>query len=157
MPAPKGYSTATLVDHIGHEFGSTKPLQIDQSRINTFADVTGDHQWIHVEPETAKQRSPFGNTIAHGFLTLSLMAAGIADEELGIAPPDAQGVLNYGTNKVRFLTPVLTDSTVTTTYKLVHAEERGEGRVLVTFEATMSIEGVQKPAVVAELLAMVLA
>ena len=154
MPAPKGYSVATMKKFIGHDFGESKPISVDQIRINTFADVTGDHQWIHIHPEMAKKHSPFGATIAHGFLTLSLMASDVQD--VGVAPPDAKGVLNYGANKVRFLNPVITDSTVSTSYKLKDVEEKGEGMQLITIEATMSIEGQEKPAIVAELLAMVL-
>ena len=156
MAAPEGYSVATMKDFVGHEFGSSAAVEVDQIRINTFADVTGDHQWIHIHPEMAKKHSPFGGTVAHGFLALSLMAAAIGDDKLGIAPKDAKGILNYGCNKVRFLMPVLTDSKVSTSYKLVAAEERGEGRQLITVEATMTVQGMPKPAVVAEILAMVL-
>ncbi|MEM6727930.1 MAG: MaoC family dehydratase [Pseudomonadota bacterium] len=153
MATPEGYSCATMKDFIGHEFGSTEPVEINQIRINTFADVTGDHQWIHVHPEMAKKHSPFGGTVAHGFLVLSLLAGDIAD--IGIVPKDAKGVLNYGTDKVRFLMPVLTDSKVSNSYKLIGVEEKGEGRLLIKVEATTHIVGMPKPAVVAEVLAMV--
>ncbi|MEO0664467.1 MAG: MaoC family dehydratase [Pseudomonadota bacterium] len=153
MPAPKGYSSATMKDFIGHDFGSAEPMTINQIRINTFADVTEDHQWIHVHPEMAKKHSPFGTTVAHGFLVLSMLAGSIAD--IGIVPKDAKGVLNYGTDKVRFLTPVLVDSTVINSYKLIGVEEKGEGRLLAKVEATTTIQGMPKPAVVAEVLAMI--
>lgn len=153
MPAPDGYTCTTIKDFIGHDFGASEPMQINQIRINTFADVTGDHQWIHVHPDMAKKHSPFGTTVAHGFLVLSMLAGSIGD--VGIIPKDAKGVLNYGTDKVRFLTPVLVDSTVVNSYKLVSAEEKGEGRLLVKVEATTTIEGMPKPAVVAEILAMI--
>ncbi|MEL6959154.1 MAG: MaoC family dehydratase [Pseudomonadota bacterium] len=153
MAAPKGYTCATLQDFIGHDFGSSEPMLVNQIRINTFADTTGDHQWIHTQPAMAKKHSPFGTTVAHGFLVLSMLAGSIGD--VGIIPKDAKGVLNYGTDKVRFLTPVLVDSKVVNSYKLVSAEEKGEGRILVKVEATTTIEGMPKPAVVAEILAMI--
>ncbi|MEM8591622.1 MAG: MaoC family dehydratase [Pseudomonadota bacterium] len=153
MAAPKGYSCATMKDFVGHDFGSSPEVEINQIRINTFADVTGDHQWIHVHPEMAKKHSPFGTTVAHGFLVLSMLAGSIG--ETGIVPKDAKGVLNYGTEKVRFLMPVLVNSKVSNAYKLIGAEEKGEGRLLIRVEATTTISGMPKPAVVAEVLAMV--
>ena len=153
MAAPKGYTCATMKDFIGHDFGTSDPIEVNQIRINTFADTTGDHQWIHVHPEMAKKHSPFGTTVAHGFLTLSLMAASIAD--IGIVPKDAKGVLNYGVDKARFLTPVLVDSKITNSFKLVGVEEKGEGRLLIRVEAQTDIVGMPKPAIVAEVLAMV--
>lgn len=154
MPAPQGYTVATMKDFVGQDFGTSKPLEIDQIRINTFADVTGDHQWIHVNPDMAKKHSPFGGTVAHGFLTLSLMAASI--QEIGIVPSDAKGVINYGIDKVRFLTPVLVDSKVSTSYKLTGVEPKGEGQQIIRVEATVSIEGMPKPALIGDVLAMVI-
>ncbi|MEM9717370.1 MAG: MaoC family dehydratase [Pseudomonadota bacterium] len=155
MAAPKGYTCTTMKDFVGHDFGTSEPIDINQIKINTFADVTGDHQWIHVHPEMAKKHSPFGATVAHGFLTLSILAASIS--EMGLIPKDAKGVLNYGVEKVRFLTPVVVDSQITNSFKLVGVEEKGEGRLLVRVEATTNIIGMPKPAVVAEVLAMVIA
>ena len=153
MPAPKGYSCATMKDFVGHEWATSEEADINQIRINTFADCTGDHQWIHIHPEMAKKHSPFGNTVAHGFLVLSMLAGSIGD--IGLVPKDAKGVLNYGTDKVRFLTPVLVDSKVVNTFKLVGVEEKGSDRLLVRVEATTTIVGMSKPAVVAEILAMI--
>lgn len=153
MAAPEGYTTATIKDFIGHDFGTSEPVEINQIRINTFADCTGDHQWIHVHPEMAKKHSPFGGTVAHGFLVLSMLAGAIS--ETGIVPKDAKGVLNYGTDKVRFLTPVLTNSKVTMGYKLTSVEQKAKDRQLIKVEATTNIVGMPKPAVVAEVLAMV--
>ncbi|MEO0343164.1 MAG: MaoC family dehydratase [Pseudomonadota bacterium] len=155
MPAPKGYTCATMKDFVGHDFGSSEPMEVNQIRINTFADTTGDHQWIHVHPEMAKKHSPFGSTVAHGFLTLSILAASIQD--MGLVPKDAKGVLNYGVEKVRFLTPVVVDSKITSSFKLAGVEEKGEGRLLVRVECETHIVGMPKPAVVAEVLAMVIA
>lgn len=154
MPAPKGYSVRTLKDFVGHDFGASEPIHVDQIRINTFADVTGDHQWIHVDVAKAKKHSPFGGPVAHGFLTLSLMAAAVSSA--GVVPPDAQGVVNYGVEKVRFLAPVLSGGTVRAHFKLSEVEPKGDDRQLLRVEASVSIEGSDKPALVGELLAMVI-
>ncbi|WP_037314039.1 MaoC family dehydratase [Ruegeria halocynthiae] len=153
MPAPENYTTRTLKDHIGHDFGLSDPIHVDQPKINGFADVTGDHQWIHVDVEKANH-SPFGGTIAHGFLTLSLLAA--ATETSGIVPSDAKAVLNYGLDKARFLAPVPAGATVRSRFKLAGVEDKGAGNQLIRLEATLQADGSDKPAVVAELLAMVI-
>ena len=156
MAAPKGYECATMKDFVGHDFGTSEPLDINQIRINTFADVTGDHQWIHTNPDMAKKHSPFGSTVAHGFLTLSILAAAI--QATGVVPKDAKGVLNYGVENVRFLTPVPVDSKIISSFKLSSVEEKGEGRLLVRVACeTKVVGGGDKPAVVAEVLAMVIA
>jgi acyl dehydratase len=154
MPAPKGYSTGTLKDFIGHDFGASAPIKVDQVRINTFADVTGDHQWIHVDVEKAKKHSPFGGPVAHGFLTLSLMAAAVASA--GVVPADAQGVLNYGLDKIRFIAPVPAGAKITAAFKLAGVEDKGDKRQLLRIETTVSVEGSDKPAIVGEVLAMVI-
>ena len=154
MAQPENYSTKTLVDHIGHDYGVSDPIIVDQDMINGFADVTGDHQWIHVDVEKATKHGPFGGPVAHGFLTLSLNAA--ASESAGVAPPDAKAVLNYGLGSVRFPGPVLSGSPVRAQYKLVNVENKGPGYQLITLEATLQAEGADKPAVVAEFLAMVI-
>lgn len=153
MPAPKGYSVSTLKDHIGHDFGQSEPIKVDQVRINTFADVTGDHQWIHVDVERAKKESPFGGPVAHGFLTLSLMASGV--ESAGIVPPDAQGVINYGLDEVRFLAPVPSNQSIRVNFVLSKVEDKGKGRQLMHISAQAQVDGADKPAVTAKLLAMV--
>lgn len=154
MSAPKGYSVRTLKDFVGHDFGASEPMNVDQIRINTFADVTGDHQWIHVDVAKAKKHSPFGGPVAHGYLTLSLMAAAVASA--GVVPPDAQGVLNYGLEKIRFLAPVPSGGTVRAHFKLLAVEAKGDDRQLLRVEASVSIDGSDKPALVGELLAMVI-
>ncbi len=153
MPAPNGYSTRTLKNYVGHDFGASDPIKIDQVRINTFADVTGDHQWIHVDVERAKKHSPFGGPVAHGFLTLSLMAAAVASA--GVVPADAQGVINYGLDKIRFITPVPVGVTITATFKLAGVEDKGDKRQLIRVETAVNVEGSDKPAIVGEVLAMV--
>jgi acyl dehydratase len=138
---------------VGTEISLSDWLEIDQDRIDRFAEVTGDHQWIHVDRERAAA-GPFGATIAHGFLSLSLlpMLSGSPFLEL----PGVLGGLNYGMDKVRFLTPVKCGARVRTRVRMLAAEEKGPGRVLVTNETTMEIEGEEKPALVSVNLAMVL-
>lgn len=154
MAVPHNYSTSTLKDHVGHDFGETEPVMVDQDRINGFADVTGDHQWIHTDIERSKAESPFGGTIAHGFLTLSMLAASVQDA--GVVPKDAAGVVNYGIDKVRFIAPVPSGTRLTARFRLAGVEDKGKGRQLVRIEASATPEGSDKPAVLAELLAMVM-
>ncbi|HYZ24369.1 MAG TPA: MaoC family dehydratase [Rhodopila sp.] len=153
MPAPKGYSARTLKDFVGYDFGASAPIRVDQVRINTFADVTGDHQWIHVDVERARKHSPFGGPVAHGYLTLSLMAAAVY--VAGVIPADAQGVINYGLEKIRFIAPVPAGARISANFKLAEVEDKGDKRQLVRVEATVNVEGADKPAIVGELLAMV--
>jgi acyl dehydratase len=153
MPAPNGYSTRTLKDFVGHDFGASAPIKVDQIRINTFADVTGDHQWIHVDVEKAKKHSPFGGPVAHGFLTLSLLAAAVGSA--GVVPADAQGVINYGLENIRFLAPVPAGATITASFKLAGVEGKGDKRQLLRVEAVANVEGSDKPAIVGEMLALV--
>ncbi len=155
MPAPAGYTTATMRDFIGHDFGGSTPVVIGQPRIDGFADVTGDHQWIHVDVERARAESPFGGPIAHGFLTLSLLAAAVSDA--GVVPADASGVVNYGLDKIRFLAPVPAGATVACGFKLAGVEDKGAGRQLLRLEAAVRVEGSDKPAVVGEMLALIVA
>ncbi|MDP5217666.1 MaoC family dehydratase [Ruegeria sp. 2205SS24-7] len=128
MTAPASYSTQTLADAVGHDFGPSDPFEITQEMINNIADVTGDHQWIHVDVEKATKFGPFGGPVAHGFLTLSLLAA--ATESSGVVPPDAKAVLNYCSGKVRFLAPVLAGSSVRSNFKLVGVLRRGAGAAI---------------------------
>lgn len=154
MPQPENYSVSTLSDHIGHDFGTSDPIVVSQEMINGFADVTGDHQWIHVDVEKATKFGPFGGAVAHGFLTLSLLAA--STESVGVAPGDAKAVVNYGLGSVRFPVPVLSGSTVRARYTLTGVEPKGPGAQLMTLKAELKADGADKPAVVAELLAMVM-
>ncbi|WP_313012156.1 MaoC family dehydratase [Brevundimonas sp.] len=136
---------------IGHEVGLSKWFEVDQARIDAFADCTEDHQFIHVDPEAAKA-TPFGGTIAHGFLTLSLASAMSYD---AVAPLDGvmMGV-NYGFDKLRFLAPVRAGSRIRGRFKLLSAEDKGGGRWLLKHELTVEIEGEDKPALIAEWLGM---
>ena len=146
MPHP-----SELASLIGQEVGVSKWFEIDQARINAFADTTEDWQFIHVDPEAAKQ-TPFGGTIAHGFLTLSLASAMSYD---AVKPLDGvvMGV-NYGFDKLRFLAPVPAGSKVRGRFRLLSAEDKGGGRWLIKHELTVEIEGGEKPALIAEWLGM---
>lgn len=154
MAAPEGYKTQTMSDFVGQDFASPAAILIDQDRINGFAEATGDHQWIHVDVERARKESPFGAPIAHGFLTLSLLAAEAINS--GVIPADAKAALNYGLGKVRFLAPVTAGSEVRASYKLASVEDKGKGRSLLTIESTLGETDADTPAVVAELMAMVI-
>ena len=137
---------------IGTEVGVSDWVLIDQDRINKFADATMDHQFIHVDPE---QATPvFGSTIAHGFLSLSLVAGIPFDQEIGLVLEGTKMGLNYGLDKVRFLSPVPVDSEVRIRMKCIDISEKNPGQYLAKTEVTMEIKGVEKPALVAETLSM---
>lgn len=132
----------------GKTLGVSEWLLVDQDMINKFADATGDHQFIHVNEEMAKM-TPFGGTIAHGFLTLSLFPVLMAKSDC----PHVDGVkmgVNYGGNKVRFLAPVRSGKRVRGHFKLIELEEKRPGQWQQTLEFTVEIEGEDKPAVMAE-------
>ncbi len=140
-----------LQARIGEEIGVSRWFEIDQARIDAFAGITEDRQFIHVDPEAAA-KTPLGGTIAHGFLTLSLGAAMSYD-----AVPVLDGVsmgFNYGFDKLRFLQPVRAGSRVRGRFKLLSVEDKGAGRWLVGYELTVETEGSDKPALVAEWLGM---
>lgn len=141
--------TITTMDElpglVGQQLGQSDWLTIDQERINTFADVTGDHQWIHVDVERAKA-GPFGGTLAHGMLTQSL-AVGLSTDLLRVT--GAASAVNYGTNRVRFPSPVLGGSRVRLTTSLLDVTPIAGGVQAVT-SYVMEVEGSEKPALVAE-------
>ena len=136
---------------VGQEVGLSRWITVDQARIDAFARITEDEQFIHVDPERAKS-TPFGGTIAHGFLTLSLASAMSYD---AVVPLDGvvMGV-NYGFDKLRFLAPVPAGSRVRGRFRLLSAEDKGGGRWLLKHELTVEIEGGDKPALIAEWLGM---
>ena len=148
-----GYSMNTVTEYIGRELGVSGWHLIDQDRIDAFAKCTEDHQWIHVDVERAKRESPFGGTIAHGYLTLSMLAP--LQQEIGVIPDDAGQAINFGLDKLRFLTPVMAGSRIRMRATLVSVEDRGKGRLLLKTENTFEIEGRDKPALTAESLALV--
>jgi len=131
----------------GSELGVSDWVLVDQARIDTFAECTNDHQFIHVNPEMAKQ-TPFGGTIAHGFLTLSLLS-GMAYEVLPGIEGAKMGV-NYGMNKLRFIAPVRSGKRIRARFKLLEVADRGPGVLQATTEVSVEIEGEEKPALLAE-------
>ena len=143
-----------LQANIGQDCGTSDWLEIDQQRINDFADVTQDHQFIHVDPEKAKQ-SPFGGTIAHGYLTLSLLAYFMQSGGVGVDVPSRTMGVNYGLDKLRFLQPVPSGARVRASAKLAEATEKNPGQYLFKLLVTVEIEGADKPALIAETLTMV--
>jgi len=132
----------------GRDLGHSDWLTIDQDRINAFAEVTEDRQFIHVDPDRARSESPFGGTIAHGFLTLSLLSH--LGKQVFPEIRDKALTINYGLNKVRFLHPVLAGARVRVHIRMASAEEREPGRYMCVFESRVEIEDIETPALVAE-------
>jgi acyl dehydratase len=151
----EGYSLRTIAQFVGCPLGVTDWVVIEQKRIDQFAECTDDHQWIHVDVERATRESAFGATVAHGYLTLALLAR--FTYEVGLVPPDAGQAFNYGLDRVRFMTPVRAGARVRDRVTLLTVEEKGPGRMLVKAQHTIEIEGDDKPAMVAEALAMLVA
>src|SRR3954451_24096780 len=141
---------AELPSWVGKEVGPGEWHEITQERVDQFAEATGDHQWIHVDPERAAA-GPFGGTIAHGYLTLSLVP--MLNWELWTFTGAAMGV-NYGSDKVRFLTPVRVGSRVRLRVKVLSVDPRPDGSLLVKNQATVEVEGSEKPALVAHTLSL---
>lgn len=155
MSSIKEYRVASIEDFVGRELGVSDWTVVDQARIDDFARCTGDTQWIHVDVERATRESPFGGTIAHGYLTLSLLAPLAMD--IGVIPEDASAGLNYGLDKVRFMTPVKAGARVRNRVSLLSVERKSGGRVIVKTKNELEIEGEDKPALIAETLAMLIA
>ena len=139
-------SIRDLASRVGQEVGVSPWLTVDQARIDTFAKAIDDFQWIHVDPERAKG-SPFGGTIAHGFLTLSLLSH-LAERTFSFS--DRRMGVNYGLNRVRFTSPVPSGARVRARFTLAKFEAIEGNGVQVTWNVTVEIEGKDKPALVAE-------
>ncbi|WP_291844147.1 MaoC family dehydratase [Maricaulis sp.] len=149
MPVIKKEDLAAAV---GTEIGVSGWTEISQEQINTFADVTDDHQFIHIDPERAVRETPFGGTIAHGFLTLSMLSSLAAGTTLVL-----EGIvmgINYGFEKVRFLTPVRAGKRVRGRFTLADAVERNPGQWMLKYDVTVEIEGEDKPALMAQWLTL---
>ena len=138
-------------NYVGQETGVSEWLEITQERINQFADATNDHQFIHVDPEMAKA-TPWGTTIAHGFLTLSLLSYMSAQN--GFMPDGMQMAINYGADKVRFMEAVPVNSKIRARNVLTDVQYKKNGRWLLKTTCTIEIEGKDKPAAIVEALAM---
>ena len=147
--AARENALSVLKERLGQASEPTDWFEITQDRVNGFADATLDQQWIHVDPERAKD-GPFGQPIAHGQLTLSIMSFLPGGQDVGLPAVDGMKLgINYGWNKVRFMNPVGVGSKIRTRGKLVSAEEKGEMLEVIN-EMTVEIEGEDKPACVAE-------
>jgi acyl dehydratase len=137
-----------LKSKVGPDFGPwSKPIEVTQEKINRFADVTGDHQWIHIDIERSKRESPFGGPVAHGFLTLSLLPA--FEFNNGWSVSGYRNVVNYGANKLRFISPVLAGSSVHARQRVVAVEARPQGTQVVQ-ETQVQVVGADKPAIIYE-------
>jgi acyl dehydratase len=141
-----------LLQHVGEELGPSEWLTVTQEMIDKFADATGDHQWIHVDVERAKKEMPGGKTIAHGYLTLSLLPR-LAPTLMKVEK--RRRGLNYGSNRVRFTAPVPAGGRVRLRQKLVKVEPVEDNGMRVTSEMTMEVEGNSRPAMVAETLGII--
>lgn len=139
---------ASLKDRIGQTVGVSEWVEVSQERINQFADATGDHQFIHIDPEAAA-KTPFGGTIAHGFLTLSLIPL-LTQQSDCPRPAGIKMGVNYGGNKTRFLSPVRSGKRVRGHFKLLEIDEKRPGQWQQTMEITVEIEGEDKPALICE-------
>lgn len=134
----------------GCELGVSEWLEITQDRIDMFAACTGDHQWIHVDREMARRKSPLRTTIAHGYLTLSLVSSFI--QNMRILPDNTQGAFNYGVDSARFIAPVKPGARVRLRTTLISIEEQGPRKYLLKATNTMEIEGETEPALIADTL-----
>lgn len=143
--------TTELPQLVGTELGASDWIEITQNRVNEFADATNDHQFIHVDLDRAKA-SPFGATIAHGFLTLSLLTYLLAEQM--VLPENTAVTLNYGSDKVRFLKPVAVGQRVRAKQQLLEANEKKPGHWLTKMNVTVEIEAEETPALIAEILFM---
>jgi acyl dehydratase len=145
-------SIEDIVSKVGQEIGVSGWLTVDQARIDAFAEVTEDHQFIHVDPEAAA-RTPFGGTIAHGFLSLSLLSRMAAD--VMMVPDTLKMAVNYGFERVRFIAPVRSGRRVRGRFVLKSAEEKRPGQWQFVHSVTVEIEGEEKPALQADWIGMI--
>jgi acyl dehydratase len=143
-----------LGEHVGSEFGPSEWITLDQARIHQFAHCTGDNQWLHVDEVRASREGPFGGTIAHGYLTLALLAPTIL--EVLMPTVAVKQAVNYGLDKVRFVAPVRAGKRVRNRVKITGCLDKGGGRYLVTTENTVEISDEEKPALVATALVMLM-
>ena len=140
-----------LQNYIGNALEPSPWIRIDQGMINTFADATLDHQFIHVDAEKARQ-TPFGTTIAHGYLTMSLISHFLG--QCAVGPEESVMALNYGSDKVRYLQPVKVDCEIRAQATLMSVSEKAPGQILTKTGITIEIKNADKPALVAEVLSL---
>ena len=147
MPKRVIASVEELKSLAGQEVAVSEPFQITQDQINRFADVSGDHQWIHVDVDRARRESPYKTPIAHGFLTLSLLSR-LAGDTLQVGAGRRMGI-NYGLNRVRFAAPVPAGSTLRARFRLVSVKDLADSHEII-WDVQVNVEGQEKPALVAE-------
>jgi acyl dehydratase len=147
------YRVDTLDSFVGRQLGVSEWTEMTQDRIDEFASCTGDDFWYHTDPERARRQSPFGTTIAHGYLSLSLLAS--LGNQLGMVPSDATGVLNYGINRARFVVPVRVGSRVRLRLSLAAVEKHAAGTMLL-LDNVLELEGSPDPALVAQTLLLLM-
>ena len=140
-------SIEEIQGRVGSEIGVSDWILVDQARIDAFAEITEDHQFIHVDPERAK-KTPFRGTVAHGFLTLSLLSR--MAEGVMLRPESLRMAVNYGFDKVRFMGPVRSGKRVRGRFKMLSAEEKRASQWQITYEVTVEIEEEEKPALIAD-------
>ena len=143
---------ADIRDRVGKEIGVSSWLTMDQQRIDEFAESTEDRQFIHVDPQAAAQ-TPFGTTIAHGFLSLSMLSRMAA--EVMLVPDSTKMAVNYGLDRVRFIAPVKSGKRIRGRFRLDSIEEKAPGQLLLRHTVTVEIEGEEKPALTAEWLGLI--
>ena len=152
MPAIRFDDIDALRSKISKEYGPwSEPIEVSQQKINQFADVTGDHQWIHIDVERCKKESPFGGPVAHGFLTLSLLPAFQSKEDWTLA--GFRNAVNYGANKLRFISPVPAGAKVHSRSRLLAVDPKPMG-TMMTRETEIAVVGSEKAAVVYESLTL---
>lgn len=150
-----GRDFADMAALVGTDLGVSNWIEVDQTMIDLFAECTGDRQWIHIDVDRARRESPFGAPVAHGYLTLSLIP--VMAYEIGAAPEGVAASINYGLDKVRFLTPVKVGSRIRLHAHLLSFERKGPGQYLMKQRQTIDIEGGDRPALIAETLTMLVA
>jgi acyl dehydratase len=150
-----GRGFADMAALVGTDLGVSTWIEVDQTMIDLFAECTGDRQWIHIDVDRARRESPFGAPVAHGYLTLSLIP--VMAYEIGAAPEGVAASINYGLDKVRFLTPVKVGSRVRLHSHLLSFEKKASGQYLMKQRQTIDIEGSDRPALIAETLTMLVA
>lgn len=149
---PDNFTMASVAQWQGQDFGVSDWFTVSQDIIDTFADATGDHQWIHVDAARCEKESPFGAPIAHGFLTLALLAKFVQD--LGITPSDCARVINAGVNNVRFQDPVKAGQDVRAKVHIDSVQDKRGGRLLVVAACVLEIRDADKPALEGEITMM---
>jgi len=148
------FTLANVKEWVGREIGVSEWLVVDQARIDQFADCTGDHQWIHVDVERAKRESPYRTPVAHGYLSLSLI--GSLSQQVGVVPSDAAAGFNYGIDKARFLAPVPAGARVRLRVTVDGVDEKSNGQIVLKTKSVLEIENSDKPALIAETLALLI-